>query len=278
MSTAIPKRRPDAIEGAAAELDRVTAFDPVSPLDPAMLNPAVFDQAVLESAALDPVVLGQALDRHGFAVTPPLIAAQTCAQLAQLYESGAETFRSTVTMARYGFGSGEYKYFARPLPAPVTALREALYQRLAPVANAWAERLGEQAPWPAHHASLVARCAAAGQTRPTPLLLRYGPGDYNCLHQDLYGDIHFPLQAILLLDRPGVDFDGGELILVEQRPRRQSRPMVVPLTQGAIAVIPVKERPVQGACGASRVQIRHGVSTVHRGLRRTLGLIFHDAA
>jgi hypothetical protein len=124
----------------------------------------------------------------------------------------------------------------------------------------------------------VTRCAAAGQTRPTPLLLRYGTGDYNCLHQDLYGDIHFPLQAILLLDRPGIDFYGGELILVEQRPRRQSRPMVVPLTQGAIAVIPVKERPVQGVRGTSRVQIRHGVSRVHRGLRRTLGLIFHDAA
>jgi len=229
-------------------------------------------------AALDPAALGQALDRYGFAVTPPLIAAQTCVRLAQLYESGAETFRATVTMARYGFGSGEYKYFAHPLPAPVTALREAVYERLAPVANDWAERLGEVAPWPAQHASLVARCAAAGQTRPTPLLLRYGPGDYNCLHQDLYGDIHFPLQAILLLDRPGIDFDGGELILVEQRPRRQSRPVVVPLMQGAIAVIPVKERLVQGARGVSRVQIRHGVSAVHRGLRRTLGLIFHDAA
>jgi len=273
MSTANPKRRPDTVEDPAAERDPMAALDPVAAFDSAGLDPSV-----LESAALDPVVLGETLDRHGFALTPPLLGARTCAQLAQLYESGAETFRSTITMARYGFGSGEYKYFARPLPAPVTALREALYERLAPVANAWAERLGEQAPWPARHASLVARCAAAGQTRPTPLLLRYGPGDYNCLHQDLYGDIHFPLQAILLLDRPGVDFDGGELILVEQRPRRQSRPMVVPLTQGAIAVIPVKERPVQGARGTSRVQIRHGVSTVHLGLRRTLGLIFHDAA
>lgn len=229
-------------------------------------------------AALDPAALGHSLDREGFAVTPPIVDAHTCAQLAQLYDGSEETFRSTVNMARYGFGNGEYKYFARPLPVPVTALREALYERLAPIANAWSKCLGEAAPWPASHGALVARCAAAGQTRPTPLLLRYGSGDYNCLHQDLYGDIHFPLQAIMLLDRPGIDFHGGELTLVEQRPRRQSRPMVVPLIQGAIAVIPVKERPVQGVRGTSRVQIRHGVSKVHRGVRRTLGLIFHDAA
>jgi hypothetical protein len=229
-------------------------------------------------AALDPAALSDSLDREGFAMTPPLVDTHTCAELARLYAAGDETFRSTVTMARYGFGSGEYKYFARPLPAPVTMLREALYEQLAPIANSWAERLGGDAPWPARHGCLVTRCAEAGQTRPTPLMLRYGPGDYNCLHQDLYGDIHFPLQAILLLDRPGIDFDGGELILVEQRPRRQSRPMVVPLTQGAIAVIPVKERPVRSVRGTSRVQIRHGVSTVHRGLRRTLGVIFHDAA
>jgi uncharacterized protein len=229
-------------------------------------------------AALDPAALGHSLNREGFAVTPPIVDAHACAQLAQLYDGSEETFRSTVNMARHGFGNGEYKYFARPLPVPVTALREALYERLAPIANAWSECLGEAAPWPATHGSLAARCAAAGQTRPTPLLLRYGSGDYNCLHQDLYGDIHFPLQAIVLLDRPGIDFYGGELTLVEQRPRRQSRPMVVPLTQGAIAVIPVKERPVQGVRGTSRVQIRHGVSKVHRGVRRTLGLIFHDAA
>lgn len=243
------------------------------------VNPVRRTEAIADAiSALDPTALGHSLDQHGFAVTTPLIATRTCAELAQLYDSSEQTFRSTVTMARHGFGSGEYKYFARPLPAPVTALREALYERLAPIANAWAEQRGEAAQWPASHASLVARCAAAGQTRPTPLLLRYGPGDYNCLHQDLYGDIHFPLQAILLLDRPGIDFDGGELILVEQRPRRQSRPMVVPLLQGAIAVIPVKERPVQSIRGTSLVQMRHGVSAVHRGLRRTLGLIFHDAA
>jgi uncharacterized protein len=229
-------------------------------------------------AALDAAALGHSLDRDGFAITPRVVDAHSCAELAQLYDATEETFRSTVIMARHGFGRGEYRYFARPLPALVTALREALYERLAPIANLWAERLGEVAPWPSSHDALVARCAAVGQTRPTPLLLRYGPGDYNCLHQDLYGEIHFPLQAIMLLDRPDIDFSGGELILVEQRPRRQSRPMVVPLTQGAIALIPVKERPVPSVRGFSRVQIRHGVSTVQRGLRRTLGIIFHDAA
>ncbi len=234
--------------------------------------------AVESVAALDPQALQDSLDREGFAITAPMVDADTCAQLAELYTGAEGTFRSTVTMARHGFGSGEYKYFARPLPGLVEALRRAMYARLAPVANAWEKRLGSAADWPADHDSVVARCAAAGQTRPTPLLLRYGPGDYNCLHQDLYGDIHFPLQAILLLDRPGIDFDGGELILVEQRPRRQSRPMVLPLTQGAFAVIPVRERPIQGIRGPARVQVRHGVSKLHRGFRRTLGLIFHDAA
>ena len=229
-------------------------------------------------AALDPDGILDALDRQGFVVTTPLIDARSCAELAQLYTAGDARFRSTVTMARHGFGRGEYKYFARPLPDLVNSLRRALYARLAPVANAWDARLGGAADWPADHDSVVARCAAAGQTRPTPLLLRYGPGDYNCLHQDLYGEIHFPLQAILLLDRPGVDFQGGELLLVEQRPRRQSTPMVLPLPQGAFAFIPVKERPVQGLRGTSRVKVRHGVSRVHSGLRRTLGLIFHDAA
>jgi hypothetical protein len=229
-------------------------------------------------AALEPEAIRDALDRDGFVVTAPMIGAAACAELARLYAAPDGTFRSTVTMARHGFGQGEYKYFARPLPDLVTSLRRALYARLAPVANAWDTRLGRIADWPAEHDSVVARCAAAGQTRPTPLLLRYGPGDYNCLHQDLYGEIHFPLQAILLLDRPGIDFDGGELILVEQRPRRQSTPIVLPLVQGSFAVIPVRERPVQSLRGSARVQVRHGVSRVHRGLRRTLGIIFHDAA
>jgi hypothetical protein len=229
-------------------------------------------------AALESQAIQDSVDRDGFAVTAPLIDAQICAGLANLYSADEHLFRSTVTMARHGFGKGEYKYFAHPLPDPVAALRRAFYERLAPVANAWARRLGTAADWPPDHDSLVARCAAAGQTRPTALLLRYGAGDYNCLHQDLYGEIHFPLQAILLLDRPGTDFEGGELILVEGRPRRQSIPLVLPFTQGAFAVIPVKERPVPSVRGAARVQVRHGVSRVHRGLRRTLGLIFHNAA
>jgi hypothetical protein len=229
-------------------------------------------------AALQPDVILDSLDQQGFFVTTSILDAKHCAALAQLYAADDALFRATVSMARHGFGKGEYKYFAQPLPDLVNSLRQALYARLAPIANAWDARLGRAADWPADHDSVVARCAAAGQTRPTPLLLRYGPGDYNCLHQDLYGEIHFPLQAIALLDRPGVDFRGGELVLVEQRPRRQSVPIVLPLAQGAFALVPVRERPVQGLRGTSRVKVRHGVSRVHSGLRRTLGLIFHDAA
>jgi hypothetical protein len=249
-----------------------------APHPPARLMTSTVAPYLDAIAALRSETIQDGLDREGFAVTAPLIDTADCARLAQLYMAGGGTFRSTVTMARHGFGKGEYKYFAHPLPDLVASLRRAFYELLAPVANAWAARLGRAADWPADHAAVVARCAAAGQTRPTPLLLRYGPDDYNCLHQDLYGEIHFPLQAILLLDRPGIDFDGGELILVEQRPRRQSTPIVLPLAQGAFAVIPVKERPVQSLRGAARVQVRHGVSKVRRGLRRTLGLIFHDAA
>jgi uncharacterized protein len=220
----------------------------------------------------------EGMDRDGFWVSPPLVDPSTCAQLADLYDGADATFRSTINMARYGFGSGEYKYFSAPLPATVQSLRKSLYELLAPVANAWSVRRGQAPEWPPDHNELKERCAAAGQSRPTPLLLRYRPGDFNCLHQDLYGEIHFPLQGILLLDRPGLDFEGGELLLVEQRPRRQSKAMVLPLTQCAIAVIPVRERPVQGARGTSLVRVRHGVSPLRRGLRRTLGLIFHDAA
>ena len=237
-------------------------------------DPAPFVNAI---AALEPAAILDGMDRDGFTVTAPLINADACAELARLYTANKAAFRTTVAMARHGCGSGEYKYFARPVPNFVASLRRALYERLAPVANSWDARLGRAADWPADHESLVARCTAAGQTRPTPLLLRYGPGDYNCLHQDLYGQIH-PLQAILLLDRPGIDFEGGDLVLVEQRPRRQSTPIVLPLVQGAFAVIPVKERPVPSLRGTVRIQVRHGVSRVHRGLRRTLGLIFHDAA
>jgi hypothetical protein len=229
-------------------------------------------------AQFDSDVIREAIDAHGFWVSPSLIDEITCARIAQFYDADNVFFRSTVTMARHGFGQGEYKYFAYPLPEVVTALRSTMYERLAPVANHWSVQWGHEAIWPARHDTLLERCAAAGQKRPTPLLLRYAAGDYNCLHQDLYGEIHFPLQVIVLLDRPSVDFEGGELVLVEQRPRRQSKASVVPLAQGSLAVIPVKERPVVSAKGASRSQIRHGVAEVRRGLRRTLGLIFHDAA
>jgi uncharacterized protein len=199
------------------------------------------------------------------------------AAIAQLYDDDTVPFRSTIDMTRHGFGKGEYKYFAHPLPPIVTMLRRAIYEKLAPIANHWKRESKDSSPWPACHEELVKFCAAAGQKKPTPLLLHYAPGDYNCLHQDLYGEIHFPLQGIVLLDRPGIDFAGGELMLVEQRPRRQSKASVVPITQGALAVIPVKERPVGGARGMARNQLRHGVAEVRRGQRRTLGLIFHDA-
>jgi hypothetical protein len=242
------------------------------------MNPRIstFGAEVLEG--IEARGIQEAMDRSGFWLSPTAIDPGTCTELAGLYEGSETLFRSTVSMARHGFGQGEYKYFARPLPPAVDALRKGLYRGLAPVANAWNVRLGLPADWPAEHETLVELCAAAGQSRPTPLLLRYGVGDYNCLHQDLYGDIHFPLQAIVLLDRPRQDFDGGELLLVEQRPRKQSRPRVIPMVQGSIAVIPVKERPTESVRGVSRIQVRHGVSEVRCGVRRTLGVIFHDAA
>jgi hypothetical protein len=180
-------------------------------------------------------------------------------------------------MARHGFGRGEYKYFAYPLPAPIAALRSSLYELLAPVANAWMGRMGRETRFPAGHADFLARCHEAGQTRPTPLLLRYGPGDYNCLHQDLYGATVFPLQVAILLAEPGRDFEGGEFVLVEQRPRRQSRAHIVPLRQGDAVAFAVSERPVRGSKGDYRVTLRHGVSTIRAGNRHTLGIIFHDA-
>ncbi|HEX7037089.1 MAG TPA: 2OG-Fe(II) oxygenase [Pseudomonadales bacterium] len=220
--------------------------------------------------------VGEALDRDGFATLPPLLDGGECRRLRDCFDDDA-LFRSTVDMARFNFGQGTYRYFAYPLPAGVRALREALYPPLARIANTWAERLGQPADWPSSLAGLTELCHREGQTRPTPLLLRYRADDYNCLHQDLYGPIHFPLQVIVLLSEPGRDFTGGELVLVEQRPRMQSRPMVVPLTLGAAAVIPVKERPRLGTRGHHRVQMRHGVSRVRSGSRITLGVIFHDA-
>jgi hypothetical protein len=217
------------------------------------------------------------LDGQGWAMLPGLLTGVECDAIAALYGPGPE-FRSHVVMARHGFGQGEYRYFAYPLPPLVQMLRAALYPRLAPIANRWHERLGVPTRFPADHGEFLARCHEAGQTRPTPLLLRYGPGDYNCLHQDLYGEHVFPLQVAILLSRLGEDFAGGEFVLTEQRPRMQSRVEVVPLSQGDAVVFAVNHRPVAGTRGDYRVAMRHGVSTLRSGQRHTLGIIFHDAA
>lgn len=216
------------------------------------------------------------LDAFGCAVIPDLLAPGDCAAVAALYDQPA-LFRSRVVMQQHGFGRGEYRYFAYPLPAPLAALRTALYPPLAVIANRWHGLLGVETRFPAAHADYLARCHAAGQTRPTPLLLRYRAGDYNCLHQDLYGELVFPLQVAVLLSRPGPDFESGEFVLTEQRPRMQSRAEVVPLGQGDAVVFAVNRRPVQGTRGVYRVAMRHGVSRLRRGTRHTLGIIFHDA-
>lgn len=226
--------------------------------------------------ALDWAALITELDTHGCAVIPSLLTAEECMAVAEMYPDDGR-FRSRVVMSRHGFGRGEYKYFAYPSPPIVGSLRAALYPHLAPVANRWYETMGIDVQFPADHAAFVERCHAAGQARPTPLLLRYGPGDFNCLHQDVYGEHVFPLQVAFLLSRPGADFTGGEFVLTEQRPRMQSRAEVVPLRQGDGVVFPVRERPVQGTRGAYRVNLKHGVSRVCSGSRHTLGIIFHDA-
>lgn len=217
------------------------------------------------------------LESAGHAVAGPLLDGETCRVLAGLYEQETP-FRSRVVMERHGFGKGEYKYFTHPLPEPVTALRAPLYRRLAPMANRWAAAMGLDTRYPADHAEFLERCHAAGQTRPTPLLLKYGPGDYNRLHQDLYGETVFPLQVAILLSAPGPEFTGGEFVLTEQRPRMQSRATVVPLELGEAVIFAVDQRPVQGTRGTYRVRHRHGVSPVRSGARHTLGIIFHDAA
>lgn len=216
------------------------------------------------------------LDTYGCAVLPGLLTPSECRDLAALYGQD-DGFRSRVVMARHGFGQGEYRYFAYPLPGAVQQLREALYPRLVGIANRWNETLGIAVRYPLQHKDFLARCHAAGQVRPTPLLLQYGPGDYNCLHQDLYGEHVFPLQVAVLLSAPGADFTGGEFVLTEQRPRMQSRAEVVPLGQGDAVVFAVHHRPVQGTRGAYRVTLRHGVSRLRSGTRHTLGIIFHDA-
>ncbi|MCS0583411.1 2OG-Fe(II) oxygenase [Massilia pinisoli] len=221
--------------------------------------------------------VGNDLDAFGCAVLPALLDAGQCAAYAAGYADDAR-FRSRVVMERHGFGRGEYRYYAYPLPDGLAALRTALYPPLARIANRWQGALGLPERYPDAHADYLARCHAAGQLRPTPLLLQYGPGDYNCLHQDLYGDFVFPLQVAVLLSRPGFDFAGGEFVLTEQRPRMQSRVEVVPLGQGDAVVFPVHTRPVNGTRGIYRVNMRHGVSRIRGGRRHTLGIIFHDAA
>jgi len=228
-------------------------------------------------AALDWPHLATDLDAHGCAVVHAVLSPQACGALAETYAADA-LFRSRIVMARHGFGRGEYKYFAYPLPAVVASLRHALHPPLARIANCWNAALGIDVHYPDTHAAFLAQCHGAGQTRPTPLLLHYGEGDYNCLHQDLYGEHVFPLQATFLLSVPGHDFTGGEFVRTEQRPRMQSRAEVVPLSQGDGVIFPVHHRPVHGTRGMYRVNLRHGVSRVRSGQRHTLGIIFHDAA
>lgn len=227
--------------------------------------------------ALDWRQLEDELNQYGCAVVPRLLNPAQCAALAAQY-GDASHFRSRVVMQRHGFGQGEYQYWAYPLPDLVADLRAQLYGPLATIANRWQASMGLETRFPSSHADFLARCHAAGQTRPTPLLLRYREGDYNCLHQDLYGEHVFPLQLAVLLSRPQDDFTGGEFVLTEQRPRMQSRAEVVPLMQGDAVIFPVALRPVNGARGSYRVNMRHGVSRLRSGMRHTLGIIFHDAS
>ncbi len=243
--------------------------------------PARIDDAHLPGigdriSALDWQSIASNLDADAYDVIGALLAKPECAALAASYEAD-EPFRSRVVMARHNFGRGEYKYFSYPLPDIVAGLRGALYPGLAAIANRWNERLGIEMRYPGDHAAFLARCHRAGQKKPTPLMLRYGAGDYNCLHQDLYGEHVFPLQVAILLSAPAADFSGGEFVLTEQRPRMQSRVDVVPLGQGDAVIFPVHQRPVQGRRGDYRVNLRHGVSRVRSGRRHTLGIIFHDA-
>jgi uncharacterized protein len=229
-----------------------------------------------QTATLDWQRIASELDTHGCATTGPLLPAETCAQLIDSYEDDAR-FRSKIVMARHGFGQGEYKYFAAPLPQTIATLRARFYPPMAEIANRWNEKLGAATRFPGKLDAFLARCHKAGQTRPTPLLLKYGPGDYNCLHQDLYGEHVFPLQLAILLSDPKRDFTGGEFVLTEQRPRRQSRVEVVSLGLGEGVIFPVHHRPAAGTRGTYRVTMRHGVSRLRSGHRMTLGIIFHDA-
>ena len=226
---------------------------------------------------IDAAALEGDLDAQGWSVLRDLLTSTECDDVVSLYGQDAG-FRSRVVMARHGFGKGEYRYFSYPLPSLVQGVRTALYPRLVPIANRWHERMGMSVRFPAEHAEFIARCAASGQSRPTPLLLQYGAGDYNCLHQDLYGEHVFPLQVAVLLSEPATDFKGGEFVLTEQRPRMQTRAAVVPLRKGDSVVFAVNSRPVGGTRGDYRVKLRHGVSKITEGHRHTLGIIFHDAS
>jgi hypothetical protein len=235
------------------------------------------DAAASRIAAVDWQQTAMSLDERGYATTAALLTTEECRGLAALYDR-EEAFRSRVVMQRHAFGRGEYKYLQYPLPDVVEALRQAIYPHLAPIANRWRERLGEDGRFPPALDAYLAECHRAGQKRPTPLILKYEAGDYNCLHQDLYGDLVFPLQLTVLLSAPEDDFTGGEFLLVEQRPRAQSKGEVVPLRQAEAVIFPVHHRPVEGTRGPYRVTMRHGVSRLRSGRRFTLGIIFHDAA
>ena len=241
-----------------------------------VVRPAPPSAIAARMDAVDWAQVSSDLDAQGCAVIEQLLTAQQCTTLAALYPDDAR-FRSRIVMGRHGFGRGEYKYFSYPLPDVIAELRPALYAPLQGIANRWNEAMGIEIRYPDRHDAFLKRCHAAGQTRPTPLLLQYGEGDYNCLHQDLYGEHVFPLQVAILLSEPGRDFTGGEFVLTEQRPRMQSRPEVVPLTQGDAVAFAVHHRPVQGTRGFYRVNLRHGVSRIRSGKRHTAGVIFHDA-
>lgn len=253
------------------------AHAPSLPSRPSQTSPRAACHSLAERiASVDWQQTEEELNRHGAATLPSLLSPQACDALVEGYPRDA-LYRSRVVMSRYGFGRGEYKYFAYPLPDPVDTLRSSLYPYLAPVANRWNATMHIDVRYPAKHAEFIERCHAAGQLRPTPLILQYAKDDYNCLHQDLYGEHVFPLQVAILLSEPGEDFTGGEFVLTEQRPRMQSRVEVVPLRKGDAVVFTVNQRPVQGTRGAYRVNLRHGVSRLRSGHRHALGVIFHDA-
>ena len=240
------------------------------------MTQTTFESVSARIGQLDWPQLVRQLDEHGFAVTDPILSAEECVELADLFDG--DRFRSTIDMARHRFGDGRYRYFADPLPELIQGTRVAFYEQLAPVANRWADLLsGENPTFPLTHELLLARCQAAGQTRPTPLMLRYHEGDWNALHQDLYGDVYFPFQVLTVLSDPDTDYDGGEFVLMEQRPRAQSRAHVLRPARGAFVIFPTRERPHRGKHGYHRVGLRHGVSTVTAGTRTALGIIFHDA-